>query len=199
MEISFDSEKELEEIIFNLIRAERGSVFFDHPVPLILRQFNLGPYGIADLIAIKLFPNKKIEIEVIELKKEVISVKDFGQLARYMAGVKHLLEEISKNMPVLKRFLVRVKGILCAPVTKDPEVLWMLEHVTNQDIHVFNLSFHEFGLDFDEIEPIARYSNPSFKYDGEEKWANLYRECIKKYRIYNAYALPDNGGKYVQL
>lgn len=92
-------EKDLEEIIFNADKKmleERGLQLQGK----LLRQKRIGNYGLADLIEItKPFYHpiyeQKIKglINVIELKKERVSVSSFFQALSYVKGIQSFLEK----------------------------------------------------------------------------------------------------------
>lgn len=90
-------EVELEDLVFNAPNqklAQRGLRLIGEK----LRQVNLGSYGIADIVCIN--PTwgsnglgKTLEIQVVELKKEVINQQTLMQAARYCNAIKRLLTE----------------------------------------------------------------------------------------------------------
>lgn len=89
--ISFDSEKSLEDFIYNHWRETGRFIADGKEYQVCLRQVNLGGYGIADLIFVSLdlsdIENTLFVFHVVELKNEKIKLKDFGQISRYLTGV----------------------------------------------------------------------------------------------------------------
>jgi hypothetical protein len=129
-------EKDLEDMLFNAPQEairERGlsQHYFDH----IFRQYNLGCYGIADLITIEYHDNtdKKnfdFSLTIYELKKDQINLDTFNQALRYLKGVKVILDRlnitnyhstiilIGKNIDTSSN-----SSFAYLPMVKDPRVL----------------------------------------------------------------------------
>lgn len=90
-------EVELEDLVFNTSNHklhQRGLMLNGEK----LRQVNLGSYGIADIICLnptwgKNGLGKTIEIQVVELKKEVINQQTLMQASRYCTAIKRALTE----------------------------------------------------------------------------------------------------------
>jgi len=88
-------EKEIEDIIFstpNHVLNKRG-------LPLRgtkFRQVNLGSYGIADIVCvdIKYDGYWYINIQVVELKRDLIDVNTLMQASRYVKGIYSMLDDI---------------------------------------------------------------------------------------------------------
>lgn len=90
-------EKDIEDMMFNAPKdslKHRGLKCFNHTT--LLRQVNLGAYGIADLIG---FQYEKLDefrtvstVTVYELKKDGIGFSAFGQACRYISGLKKYFE-----------------------------------------------------------------------------------------------------------
>lgn len=93
-------EVELEDLVFrtpNQKLSQRGLILHGEK----LRQVNLGSYGIADIICLN--PSwgnnglgKTLEIQVVELKKEVINQQTLMQAARYCTAIKRALTKSLK-------------------------------------------------------------------------------------------------------
>ena len=93
-------EKEIETLIYeshiidpNSLR-ERGLDIYGH----ILRQVNLGVYGVADIIAFDWVQRSSwgrncLNIQIIELKKDVVDVNSLMQAGRYAVGVERFLSK----------------------------------------------------------------------------------------------------------
>lgn len=80
--ISWDSEKELEDWIFNRANSNKINPISGELIHSIYRQVDLGAYGIPDLITFW-YGDGLLEITIIEVKKELITTKAIAQLARY--------------------------------------------------------------------------------------------------------------------
>lgn len=91
------SEKQLEDMIClkNTDQlAIRGLDVFNHDH--LLRQFNLGSYGIVDLVGITVNNNSgplEVSITIYELKKDEIGMSALGQLCRYKRAFENVLLE----------------------------------------------------------------------------------------------------------
>lgn len=93
-------EKDLEDVVMNLSESkmtELGLDFLSGDGYNSYRQVRIGNYGICDLIFAKryVFSNggSTLQINVVELKKEVISMSSFIQLHRYMAGIERYFDK----------------------------------------------------------------------------------------------------------
>lgn len=92
------SEKKLEDIVFDhLSHAEYykglGEVFDHDNILKVLRQVDLGPYGIADIVVIYESEfDGSIPVDIIELKKGTVGKNALMQAIRYKAGIKHQFE-----------------------------------------------------------------------------------------------------------
>lgn len=92
MNISFDSENELESHIFNAYQ-KTGINPIDHTQPdRLIRQLRIGGYGIADLVGFSLSPmwtdgSQDLIVYVYEVKKELITARAFEQVCRYATGL----------------------------------------------------------------------------------------------------------------
>jgi hypothetical protein len=84
--ISWESEKELEDWIFDYARANNINPINEVSIDSIYRQVDLGAYGIADLLTFSNDPGC-LDVTVIEVKKEFIDIKTFAQLSRYRKGL----------------------------------------------------------------------------------------------------------------
>lgn len=84
-------EKNLEDIIFetdNEKLQERGLDLNGKK----FRQLRLSHYGIADIVTVSRH-GQNLHIEIIELKKDVITIDTLVQALRYLAGIKNFLRK----------------------------------------------------------------------------------------------------------
>lgn len=109
-------EKDLEEIIFNSDHEhliDRGLY-----IPKILkRQLRIGNYGIADLVGFQrpyyhsgYDEICKGEINVIELKKDKISVSSFFQALNYVKGIQRYIEKYRPDMSDHYNYRITIIG-----------------------------------------------------------------------------------------
>lgn len=82
----FESEKEFEDQVFGCIKASSANPINERPLLSVIRQANLGEYGIADIITLELHGDKQV-INIIELKNVSFTVANIFQTKRYMAAV----------------------------------------------------------------------------------------------------------------
>lgn len=93
------SEKKLEDIIYDhlvssAIHGQLDAVVGDYGIISVKRQFNLGPYGIADIIAFNEPDHEGIVLcDIYELKKGIINKDALIQILRYKAGFEKYLSE----------------------------------------------------------------------------------------------------------
>lgn len=117
------SEKEIEDLIFNDLTSTNGSLLYDRGLILDddlqsykwYRQFNLGSYGIADIVGYKKKYNKfkdkiypYISIILLELKAVPLRTDDVDQVLRYKTAIQN---EIRKKY----KFTVAVSPFLLGP------------------------------------------------------------------------------------
>jgi hypothetical protein len=155
-------EKDLEDIIFQATHeqlSERGL----YVVGKKFRQFKIGNYGIADMIAYQrpfYHPayNSVMKgcITIYELKKDTIGMSTFNQLIRYANGVKLYLEEkgISGNY-----------DISLVAIGKDVELsssFCYLPNLFNHDISESTLGINEPTITFDAYKYLYDFDGISF-------------------------------------
>lgn len=96
-EVSFESEKELEDYIVEYINENNYNPVNGDDVLFLERQVDLGAYGIIDILLVNIEPDGKDEFTVtytiLELKKERIDEKTITQISRYIIGLKQFLLE----------------------------------------------------------------------------------------------------------
>lgn len=92
MKIDFDSEAELENLLFDHYQ-KTGVMLVDGTSPdFLYKQMNLSPYGIADLIAISCdHRTNHLVVNIYELKKEKITASAISQACRYRAAFERTL------------------------------------------------------------------------------------------------------------
>ncbi len=171
--IVWDSEKELEDYIYDKYMDEHGECPITQQVQPnnIFRQPNLGSYGIADIITASVSENGMLDICVIEIKKETITPDAVGQISRYITGVNDLIRKTYEKTDVYRdNKSASVTGILLAPkITTDAafilnytknidyyEVLCDLEHgfsceLNSGDVSLVNPNYSDFGDYFNEL------------------------------------------------
>jgi len=93
------SEKKLEDYVYDHLTGERESenlmeelsVF---PLDEVFKQFNLGKYGIPDIVQFQYLNNyPEINIKIFELKKDIIDISTFLQVLGYKKGILEYLKK----------------------------------------------------------------------------------------------------------
>jgi len=95
MILQFESELEMESYIYDAF-MEFGDLIIDGSAPqYLIRQMNLGVYGIADLVSFEfeIYPDHTfLQVCVYELKKEKVTAPAFVQAFRYATAIKDSIE-----------------------------------------------------------------------------------------------------------
>lgn len=152
------SEKELEDYIYNDIRNQdamniqaRGLNLIVTTLPVKsywIRQLNIDPYGIIDLIGYCKFQGE-LYIDLVELKVTESKLDHFEQIFRYKSGVRRYL----------KSKISRV-NINCYLIVKD-EVEEGIYIQNESNIHVATYSYSISGIDFDMTRPFPGWYKTS--------------------------------------
>lgn len=111
-----------------------------------IRQMQLGPYGIADLVHVYYNPqNNQAWVQIIECKKDKVNADTYLQARRYVSGVKQAF--ISSDLP---RCQVHYSVIL---VGASLDTSGALQHVIADDIncHTYRYSYKVDGIHFEDV------------------------------------------------
>lgn len=103
MKIVFESEKELEDWIYRKFQEENICCVDGTEPHHMIRQMNLGSYGICDLVSFSVYKHEKvteIEVRLYELKKEKITADAFTQICRYATAINQQIEFYGKSFVV---------------------------------------------------------------------------------------------------
>lgn len=144
MRIVFDSEKELEDWIFNKYQ-EDGIVCIDGTEPdHLIRQMNLGVYGICDLVSFSVYKNDRltsVDVCIYELKKEKITAEAFSQVSRYATAITQSIEAHAPDVHV---------NMSCALVgTEIDESCYILNH--SEFLYYKPFFNPDCGVDFQDV------------------------------------------------
>jgi hypothetical protein len=140
--IVWSSEKELEDFIYSKLEDLYNPID-ESRVDWFGRQIDLGQYGIIDLMTINFDAEGEICIDVFELKKELITIKTLGQVARYVRGLRQYFDESAKHLNVT------VRGNVVAPeIDHSDDTVFLINML--EDIHVYTVDFDlDNGVSFD--------------------------------------------------
>jgi len=148
-------EKNLEDIIFkNFDKCKERGLKIDHMKQgLLLRQVDLGDYGIADLITVSFECNlingcTEIFINVIECKKGIIDTTAYLQGKRYITGLKELLFLSELDVD---HYRINLKLQLIGSSFDERSDLKYLLH-SDRDTQVFTYEYGFDGISFKEVD-----------------------------------------------
>ncbi len=102
--ISWESEKELEDWIFNKAKESLVNPLNGEEIHSIYRQVDLGAYGIPDLVTFW-YDDEIVEVTIIEVKKEQITTKAIAQLSRYKKAIHAYFNNLNHKI-ILRIFAV---------------------------------------------------------------------------------------------
>lgn len=110
-------EKDLEDVIWENTQSKEGlQKLEDRGLSLIgkhfIRQLNLGPYGIADIVGFTIGVYRtdfdqhsiSVQVDVVELKKDKINNTCINQTLRYLDGIKQFVSEYLKKHSIKEKF-----------------------------------------------------------------------------------------------
>lgn len=129
-----------------------------------MRQVNLMGYGIIDLLVWERdYVAKRLNIKVIELKKDQIDKDALSQLIRYLRGVQRYLEFRNVNNYVLSGLLIGSEVSL-----GDFVFLTDLIAYTGDEGYLQSLEYMTFKYEFDGIH----FEDENGYYRKKEGWRN---------------------------
>lgn len=142
-------EKDIEELIFNASKEslqKRKLFLYDNRI----RQLNLLDYGIADIVCWHIGMSaphyrRKIYIQILELKKEIIDASTLMQSCRYEKGIRKMLKKYNLSKTDLKfnHILIGKK------VQTNGDFVFLLDAMENCKVMTYNLDLDS-GLTFNE-------------------------------------------------
>lgn len=146
-------EKDLEQIIFEAnkdLLAEKGLEISGK----LFRQLRIGNYGIADLVSFtrpcidldspyKDFKFRKGKIQVIELKKDNISISAFMQALRYVKGIKTYLDRKS----IAHKYNVEIL-LIGKTLDLESSFVYLTEFLSIENEFIFNSNKLEVDLSY---------------------------------------------------
>jgi hypothetical protein len=143
-------EKDLETIIAENYEAcaARG-LDIKQTWSLQFRQLNLGAYGIADLVNIG-FDGSALSIQVIECKKDEINIATYLQAKRYLAGIKHILDDFIDELKDLRNGYVEDDIVLIGK-SIDNKSDFVFLHSADYTCSIFLYSYQVDGIHFEEV------------------------------------------------
>lgn len=175
-----DLEDMLEQMIndksdhIQLLRLPKNGILF--------RQFNIKGYGRTDLMYLnyvnhKEYKEKFLNIYVIELKKDLLTVDDISQLCRYVRAVRRFVDDFEYNLNINVRGILIGKG-----VCKSGDVVFLGDVLSESNIDIFSYQFdYKTGLRFDCVNN-GTWSNTNEDFepiDFKKIFRQIVRESLK--------------------
>ncbi len=146
------SEKKIEDLIVNNIKSgniealRKRGLYGVEKYDKFFRQFNLGKYGILDLVGVRYDPFmqssgclKSFNIGVIEIKKGEVNNKTFLQAIRYCKGIEVLL----KHYKMTASFEICLIG---TSISND-EFVYVNDFIDNLSVYTVQLDLEQ-GITF---------------------------------------------------
>ena len=159
--VIWDSEKELEDYIFNSATNNLYNPITGEGIDSIYRQVDLGSYGIADLLTFSYEPGY-LEVTVIELKKEIIDIKTMAQLSRYHKALRKYFDGNYPTKPVSIRLIA-----VSTQINQGDDSVWLNDYLSDHS------DFSAFLCDFDLNDGVS-FSQTKGWYKKNEEFTKLH-------------------------
>jgi len=144
MAIKFDTERDLENEIFDFVTKNKKCPITESVVHRCFRQLQIKGYGVPDLVYFR-YSGFYPKVTVVELKNVELNPDHLNQLCRYMTGIRrclnrHLIDEKAN---------ITINGVLAGPMAKTDFVM-MFQEIGNIDVYKIDVSI-ERGVCFNEV------------------------------------------------
>lgn len=160
--VVWSSEKELEDFIYSKFEQSYNPIN-DEEVEWFGRQVDLGGYGIIDLMTIGFDPQGNLYINVFELKKETVTTKALGQVARYIQGLKRYIQGLKHYFQEnAKHINIAIEGYVIAPsIDHSDDTVFLINML--DDIYVYTVDFDlDDGVAFNSMSSGWAKTSPDF-------------------------------------
>lgn len=146
-EISFASEKELEDWICNHLDTYMLNPINDEVITSYQRQYQLAQYGVVDIITAHLNEGVDLAFNLIELKKEVINKDAIAQVSRYLRAFNRYIETFDPNDFGVK--YIYAHATLSAPrLSTSDDTCYLIDSL--DDVSFYKVEFDvDSGISFD--------------------------------------------------
>lgn len=141
-------EKEIEDVVYESlinypnILFKKGLIVDQTSATVYFRQFNLGSYGIADLVGacktVDDYNNKTLEITVFELKKDEINTGTLLQAIGYCKGLDKMAYRFANNYSI--KFNIVLLG---KTLNKKDSFCYMADFVENLSVYTYSIDLIE--------------------------------------------------------
>ena len=152
-------EKDLEEILWNELQTEKGIDNLTRRGLYIIkntkafRQLRIGGYGVSDIINVTKV-GQNLHINIIELKKDKVSMSAFLQAVRYYKGIRRYLEFRNKTFDVIWHIT-----LIGSEIDANSDFIFLSDFIE------FRLSLVSYSYDVDGIR-FNYHSGYSLKEEG---------------------------------
>jgi len=148
-------ECDIEDLVFN----SKNEILLSRGLDLCRnkqRQVRLGSYGIADVICWELIEkyNRKIKIQIVELKKEVIDCNALMQACRYQTAIQQIIDRRNFNNTEFEFEVI----LIGKKIQEHGDFVFTLNTFKNIKCYTYSLDT-QFGLKFYR-EYDYKFSNP---------------------------------------
>jgi len=184
-------EKEIEDLVQEYINTEKENVF-NLDKGILLRQFELGNYGVVDLLHINYlaFNNpdereKHLTITPIEIKRGKISYNEVGQICRYVKGIGSFISKKGYH-DVFNS--ISVRGILMGKeIDLSSDFVYAMELIESISVYTFSLNLKT-GLQFTKEDFGYTRTDEGFERIKNKQLKTVFRKLIN---INNGYLQTD--------
>lgn len=138
-------EKEIEDVIYDAITSDFNALT-EHGLELVcdmyFRQFDLGEFGIADIIGVSANENKEYaKVEIIELKKDMVNAGAFFQALRYARALQIIFNDFKE---------VDIRIILIGKtIDLKSDACFLSDIFPNVDLFTWNIDL-KLGISFEQ-------------------------------------------------
>lgn len=170
-------EKEIEDLIWHGINHDKSSLtrkgLFVSSDMIYRRQFDLGSYGISDLLGYsirhKREGRRRVDVHLLEIKKDDVNIQTLLQALRYCKGIERILKERLNGIDLNIRI-----SLIGRRIEKDSDFIFMPDFFKGLELYTYHLDFNH-GISF---KPHSHYSQV------DEKFPDLQREITMLQGIY---------------
>lgn len=131
-------EKEIEDLVYEVAREDTAPIR-ERGFPMrgkVLRQVDLGSYGIADLITFR-FNSQVISLQIIEIKRDDVNAQTLMQAARYAKGAEIFM---NKHYPHLAKRMLDIEILLLGKkIDLSGDFPFLLDYTRQARAYTFSL------------------------------------------------------------
>lgn len=155
-------EKEIEDVIYELIEEKPDELIFrglDVRTDMrYRRQFDVGSYGIADMVGYRLYKGRMAEVVIYELKKDNVTFKTFSQALGYAKGI----EQMYKDFDIMFSFVLIGKRL-----DMSDSLCYAPDFINNLSIYTYSIDLSK-GIRFNKEH---RYVQSRHSFPNRQKYS----------------------------